>query len=90
MLGQSESWCYYGMRAGTVHGSYIWRVWRNTVKSSAYLHALGKCIEILRVSTNSFRYGLRGRELIRFVGKSMFQTAGTIAVFIGIGSAIRC
>ena len=36
------------------------------------------------------RYGLRGRELLTQLGKTMLQTGGTFGVFMAIGSGIRC
>lgn len=38
----------------------------------------------------TFRYGLRGRELIGHLGKSMVQGGGTFGVFMAIGMGIRC
>ena len=38
----------------------------------------------------AFRYGLRGRELLSNVGKTMVQGGGTFGTFMAIGSAIRC
>ena len=37
-----------------------------------------------------FSYGLRGRELITTVGKTMIQGGGTFGTFMGIGTGIRC
>lgn len=36
------------------------------------------------------RAGLRGRELMGLVGKSMLQGGGTFGVFMSVGTAIRC
>lgn len=36
------------------------------------------------------RYGLRGRELINNVGKTMVQGGGTFGTFMAIGTGIRC
>ncbi|XP_031849450.1 reactive oxygen species modulator 1 [Nomia melanderi] len=38
----------------------------------------------------SLRYGLRGRQLINSVGKTMIQSGTTFGTFMGIGTAIRC
>lgn len=38
----------------------------------------------------TFRYGLRGRELINNVGKVMIQGGGTFGTFMAIGTGIRC
>lgn len=37
-----------------------------------------------------YRMGLRGRELIQTVGKTMVQGGGTFGVFMSIGTGIRC
>jgi hypothetical protein len=37
-----------------------------------------------------FRQGLRGRELLSTVGKSVISAGGTFGTFMAIGSAIRC
>ncbi|XP_076437692.1 reactive oxygen species modulator 1-like [Babylonia areolata] len=39
---------------------------------------------------SALRYGLRGRELLQTVGKTMVQGGGTFGVFMGIGTGIRC
>ena len=36
------------------------------------------------------RHGLRGRELMSMVGKTMLQGGGTFGVFMSVGTAIRC
>lgn len=36
------------------------------------------------------RYGLRGRELLGQVSKTMVQSGGTFGTFMAIGSGIRC
>ena len=38
----------------------------------------------------ALRAGLRGRELMGLVGKSMLQGGGTFGVFMSVGTAIRC
>ena len=38
----------------------------------------------------SFRYGLRGRELLQTVSKASIQGGGTFGCFMAIGSGIRC
>jgi len=37
-----------------------------------------------------YRYGLRGRELVHTVGKTMIQGGGTFGTFMSIGTGIRC
>ncbi|OPL20607.1 reactive oxygen species modulator 1-like [Mytilus galloprovincialis] len=39
---------------------------------------------------SALRMGLRGRELIQTVGKTMVQGGGTFGVFMSIGTGIRC
>ncbi|KAK7092188.1 reactive oxygen species modulator 1-like [Littorina saxatilis] len=39
---------------------------------------------------SALRYGLRGRELLQTVGKTMVQGGGTFGTFMGIGTGIRC
>ncbi|OAD60846.1 Reactive oxygen species modulator 1 [Eufriesea mexicana] len=36
------------------------------------------------------RYGLRGKEMIRNLGKAVLQGSGTFGTFMAIGSGIRC
>ncbi|KAK9510351.1 hypothetical protein O3M35_005155 [Rhynocoris fuscipes] len=38
----------------------------------------------------AFRYGLRGRELVNNLAKTVLQTGGTFGTFMAIGSGIRC
>merc|ERR1711962_965211 len=38
----------------------------------------------------ALRYGLRGRELLNNVGKTMVQSGATFGTFMAIGSGIRC
>jgi len=42
------------------------------------------------VSCDLSRYGLRGRELLNTVGKTMVQGGGTFGTFMAIGTGIRC
>lgn len=39
---------------------------------------------------SALRYGLRRRELVNTVGKSMVQGGGTFGLFMSIGTGIRC
>ena len=36
------------------------------------------------------RYGLRGRELVNQLGKTILQSGATFGAFMSVGSAIRC
>jgi hypothetical protein len=38
----------------------------------------------------AFRFGLRGRELVSTLAKSMGQAGGSFGVFMAVGSALRC
>jgi hypothetical protein len=38
----------------------------------------------------SFRYGLRGRELVSTLAKAMGQAGGSFGVFMSVGTALRC
>lgn len=38
----------------------------------------------------ALRVGLRGRELVNNVGKTMLQGGGTFGTFMAIGTGIRC
>jgi hypothetical protein len=39
---------------------------------------------------SALRYGLRGRELVNTMGKTMLQGGGTFGTFMAIGTGIRC
>ncbi|CAK9799171.1 Reactive oxygen species modulator 1 [Anthophora quadrimaculata] len=39
---------------------------------------------------SAYRYGLRGKELINNMGKTMLQGGGTFGTFMAIGTGIRC
>ncbi|CAJ0941140.1 unnamed protein product [Ranitomeya imitator] len=36
------------------------------------------------------RFGMRGRELVGGIGKTMMQSGGTFGTFMAIGMGIRC
>jgi hypothetical protein len=38
----------------------------------------------------AFRFGLRGRELASMLAKSMGQQGGSFALFMSVGTALRC
>ncbi|KAK0161047.1 hypothetical protein PV327_009565 [Microctonus hyperodae] len=56
--------------------------------------AIGFCVGMasgaLFGGYSAFRYGLRGRELINNVGKTMLQGGGTFGTFMAVGTGIRC
>lgn len=40
--------------------------------------------------SSSLRIGMRGRELMGGIGKTMMQSGGTFGTFMAIGMGIRC
>ena len=48
------------------------------------------CGVSLPPSLSLFRVGMRGRELMGGVGKTMMQSGGTFGTFMSIGMGIRC
>lgn len=52
--------------------------------------AIGMSTGFLFGGFQAFRYGLRGRELVTTLGKSMAQAGGSFGVFMSVGTALRC
>lgn len=52
--------------------------------------AIGMSTGFLFGGFQAFRYGLRGRELINILGKSMIQAGGSFGIFMSVGTALRC
>ncbi|XP_020390915.2 reactive oxygen species modulator 1 isoform X1 [Rhincodon typus] len=52
--------------------------------------AVGMAAGALFGSFSCLRLGLRGRELLGGVGKTMMQSGGTFGTFMAIGMGIRC
>ncbi|KAK0085435.1 hypothetical protein PV325_005210 [Microctonus aethiopoides] len=56
--------------------------------------AVGFCVGmgagVILGGFTALRYGMRGRQLINTVGKSMLQSGGTFGTFMAVGTGIRC
>ena len=52
--------------------------------------AIGMASGALFGGFGALRFGIRGRELIAHMGKSMMQGGGTFGTFMAIGTGIRC
>ena len=52
--------------------------------------AIGMSTGFLFGGFQAFRFGLRGRELISTLAKSMGQAGGSFGVFMSVGTALRC
>ena len=52
--------------------------------------AIGCSTGMLFGGFQAFRYGLRGRELVTTLAKSMGQAGGSFGVFMSVGTALRC
>ena len=53
-----------------------------------YIYTVKNCW--VKTYVTNFRYGMRGRELLSNVGKTMVQGGGTFGTFMAIGTGIRC
>lgn len=51
---------------------------------------VGMCSGALFGGFGALRMGMRGRELISQVGKTMVSGGGTFGTFMAIGTGIRC
>ncbi|XP_006032974.1 reactive oxygen species modulator 1 [Alligator mississippiensis] len=52
--------------------------------------AVGMAAGALFGTFSSLRIGMRGRELMGGIGKTMMQSGGTFGTFMAIGMGIRC
>ncbi|KAJ1124671.1 hypothetical protein NDU88_003120 [Pleurodeles waltl] len=52
--------------------------------------AVGMAAGALFGTFSCLRFGMRGRELMGGVGKTMMQSGGTFGTFMAIGMGIRC
>lgn len=52
--------------------------------------SIGMTTGLLFGGFQGFRFGLRGRELISMLGKSMGQQGGSFGLFMSVGTALRC
>lgn len=51
---------------------------------------VGLASGILLGGFNGLRYGLRGMELVRTIGKGSIQGGAVFGTFMAVGSGIRC
>ena len=51
---------------------------------------IGMATGVLLGGFQALRFGLKGRELLTTVGKSMLQAGGSFGVFMSVGTALRC
>ena len=51
---------------------------------------IGMTTGLLFGGFQAFRFGLRGRELVTTLAKSMGQAGGSFGVFMSVGTALRC
>ena len=52
--------------------------------------AVGMAAGVLFRTFSCLRIGMRGRELMGSIGKTMMQSGGTFGTFMAIGMGIRC
>lgn len=52
--------------------------------------SIGMTTGLLFGGFQAFRFGLRGRELMSMLSKSMGQQGGSFALFMSVGTALRC
>ena len=52
--------------------------------------AIGMSTGFLFGGFQALRFGLRGRELVTTLGKSMGSAGGSFGVFMSVGTALRC
>jgi len=50
---------------------------------------LGSVIGVLLGGFGGMRAGLRGRDLVKFVGRNVITSGGSFGFFLSIGTAIR-
>ena len=63
----------------------------NKVKMGCLMgFCIGMASGVLFGGFQGLRYGLRGRELVTTVGKSMLNAGGSFGIFMGVGTALRC
>ncbi|CAF0740056.1 unnamed protein product [Didymodactylos carnosus] len=66
------------------------RCWDRVKIGFAMGFTVGMVSGIVFGGFTALRYGLRGRELLSTVGKSVVSAGGTFGTFMAIGAAIRC
>nr|XP_009922366.1 PREDICTED: reactive oxygen species modulator 1 [Haliaeetus albicilla] len=75
--GQSQPSCFDRVKMGFMMGFAV-----GMAAGALLLH--NSCVVLY------LRIGMRGRELMGGVGKTMMQSGGTFGTFMAIGMGIRC
>jgi hypothetical protein len=76
--------------SGYAHGGQGPTCW-DRVKTGFFIgFCVGLASGALFGGFSALRYGLRGRELVNTVGKTMIQGGGTFGTFMAVGTGIRC
>ncbi|KAL1244500.1 reactive oxygen species modulator 1 family protein [Trichinella nativa] len=52
--------------------------------------AVGAAVGVIFGGVSALSMGLRGRELLRQLGKVMVTSSGSFGLFMAVGSALRC
>ena len=82
--------CFDKVKMGFGMGFCIGKLNKLTLFMKHLLVNLGMATGVLLGGFQALRFGLRGRELVGTVGKSMLQAGGSFGVFMGVGTALRC
>ena len=81
LFWQNEIWCIDWLRSRTKRRSTVRYIWS--------IEVCAECVVSRSYTGVPHRYGLRGRELINQVGRSMVEMGGTFGLLLAIGTAIR-
>lgn len=70
----------------------VWALWELLAGPGGCLLLQGRCRSGFTCFLHFLycRIGMRGRELMGGVGKTMVQSGGTFGTFMAIGMGIRC
>ncbi|XP_027723064.1 reactive oxygen species modulator 1 isoform X1 [Vombatus ursinus] len=79
--GQSQPTCFDRVKMGFVMGCAVGM-------AAGALFGTFSCLS--SIQAYSSRIGMRGRELMGGIGKTMMQSGGTFGTFMAIGMGIRC
>lgn len=96
LLWPGEDGLHDGVCGGDGCWSHVWHFLLSQVtcppELSAHCLLLNcNCVQITsRLCFRLKRIGMRGRELMGGVGKTMMQSGGTFGTFMAIGMGIRC